>query len=334
MSWGAGAELRLWGNWTGKLEYLHVDVGGTTNVSQQSAPPSFGPIALTTTTSRIKDDIVRLGLNYRLGPTGAVMASTPTIGFPVKAPVSRTTSGWNWTGPYLGINAGYGVATDQFRQTFTYVTSPFPNPLVGGNTMDSTIAPKGGLLGFQGGYNYQTGSVVVGVEGDWQWADQTATSCGVSCSSRTGPGLLGSASNTFSRYEKVKWLATARGRVGWTPLDGAMIYATGGGAWMGVDEADALSATNTPFFPDAATAASFRGTVSGYVVGAGAELRLWGNWTGKLEYLHVDVGGTATSALHSMPPLIPPLVLATTTGRIRDDIVRLGLNYKLANGLP
>src|ERR1700694_4260830 len=79
--WGAGAELRLWGNWTGKLEYLHVDVGGTTNVSQQSAPPSFGPIALTTTTSRIKDDIVRLGLTYRLGLTGAGVAPPPTICF-------------------------------------------------------------------------------------------------------------------------------------------------------------------------------------------------------------------------------------------------------------
>jgi outer membrane immunogenic protein len=262
------------------------------------------------------------------------MASTSSTGFPVKASVSRTTSNWSWTGFYLGINAGYGVATDQFRQTSTNVTSPFPTPLVAGNTVSSTIAPKGGLLGFQGGFNYQTGSVVLGVEGDWQWANQTATACGTSCFFRTTPGFIGTAGNTLSRFEKVAWLATARGRVGWTPIDGAMIYVTGGGAWMGIDESDRLSASDAPFFPDEASAASFSNSVSGYVMGAGAELRLWGNWTGKLEYLHLDVGGTTTSALHSGPNIIGPLVLATATGRIRDDIVRLGLNYKLGSWTP
>jgi opacity protein-like surface antigen len=38
----------------------------------------------------------------------------------------------------------------------------------------------------------------------------------------------------------MKWFGTARGRIGWVPVDGAMIYATGGGAWIGIDETDTI----------------------------------------------------------------------------------------------
>jgi hypothetical protein len=40
-------------------------------------------------------------------------------------------------------------------------------------------------LGLQGGYNYQTGQIVWGVEGDWQWANQRANTCGAGCLSTT-----------------------------------------------------------------------------------------------------------------------------------------------------
>jgi outer membrane immunogenic protein len=126
----------------------------------------------------------------------------------------------------------------------------------------------------------------------------------------------------------MKWFGTARGRIGWVPVDGAMIYATGGGAWIGIDETDTIVSAPPVGFPPASTSASFGNTASGYAVGAGAEVRLWGNWTGKLEYLHLDVGGTSNAATHSAPPTIGPLVLTTTTGRITDDIFRVGLNYQ------
>ena len=164
---------------------------------------------------------------------------------------------------------------------------------------------------------------MLGVEGDWQWANQSATSCGIVCASATFTNPNVQTTSNFSVYQKVQWFATARGRIGWTPIDGAMFYATAGRAWMRIDETDStFSFASSPSL-SLATAASFSNTASGYVVGGGSELRLWGNWTGKLEYLHIDVGGTSnTGAQQGI------FQVTTTTGRIKDDIFRVGLNYQ------
>jgi outer membrane immunogenic protein len=60
-------------------------------------------------------------------------------------------------------------------------------------------------------------------------------------------------------------------------------------------------------------------------LGGGIELRLWERWTGKLEYLHLDLGSTS-----SLPVGVPTDTVVTTS-QIRSDIVRLGLNYQLWN---
>jgi outer membrane immunogenic protein len=312
---GAGAEVRLWGNWTGKVEYLHIDVGGTANTAVHSAG-LIGPLALTTTTGDIKNDIVRLGVNYKFGQWGTMEASAPSISLPVKTPLDRAPLIWNWSGFYLGASGGYGVASDEFSQTVTHSV-----PVSAHTTVNLTNTPKGEFLGLQGGYNYQTGQIVWGVEGDWQWANQSANTCGASCVSTTPtpPGIPSTSFNSVD--QKINWFATARGRIGWTPSNGTMLYATAGGAWMGIDETDAnfssISATTIT--------SSFSNTKSGYALGAGAEFRLWDNWTGKVEYLHIDVGGTTNTGGPST------FVLTTATSSIKDDIVRLGVNYKLGD---
>ena len=50
---------------------------------------------------------------------------------------------YNWNGPYLGINGGYGFA--------------------------GTHSGDGGLVGGTLGYNYQSGPWVFGLEGDMNW---------------------------------------------------------------------------------------------------------------------------------------------------------------------
>jgi outer membrane immunogenic protein len=59
---GAGAEWAIFGPWTAKVEYLYVDLG---TVSTSFAGP--GPFTLLTTSSRITDNIGRVGVNYRIG---------------------------------------------------------------------------------------------------------------------------------------------------------------------------------------------------------------------------------------------------------------------------
>ena len=63
---GGGVETALWNsNWSAKLEYLYVDLGTVTNSFSLGAVPE-GP-AIITSSSKIQDNIIRVGLNYRFG---------------------------------------------------------------------------------------------------------------------------------------------------------------------------------------------------------------------------------------------------------------------------
>lgn len=69
---GAGIEGAIGGNWTAKLEYLYMDLGKTSG-SFSTTLAAFGGGTLTSNySSRITDNILRVGVNYRFG--GPVVA--------------------------------------------------------------------------------------------------------------------------------------------------------------------------------------------------------------------------------------------------------------------
>ena len=69
---------------------------------------------------------------------------------------------YNWTGFYAGINGGYGWG-DSDRSTLPALI----------------VQAEGWLIGGTLGYNYQVGSFVCGLEGDWDWSDvKGAAACG------------------------------------------------------------------------------------------------------------------------------------------------------------
>ena len=131
------------------------------------------------------------------------------------------------------------------------------------------------MFGGQLGYNYQTGNWVWGIEGDVDGANIRASQGVVLAPIAGFPG--GSAFLT----EKQNWLASIRGRLGYTWGPG-MIYVTGGGAWTGVQ------ATGGATLLPRAIAGSFStsSTRSGYVVGAGYEWMIAPNWALRGEYLY------------------------------------------------
>jgi outer membrane immunogenic protein len=59
---GAGVEGHLSGNWTAKLEYLYVDLG---HVDFTTSIPAAAPPTTINTSSKITDNILRAGLNYK-----------------------------------------------------------------------------------------------------------------------------------------------------------------------------------------------------------------------------------------------------------------------------
>jgi outer membrane immunogenic protein len=232
---GGGIETMLGGSWSAKAEYLYIDAG-----TQDVLNPSFGANNNTFHFDN-RFHIYRYGLNYKFGPPAATAAVLPSH---------------NWSGLYVGVNAGAALSQDR-------VTFPTSTVFIGA----TDIAGSGFTGGAQGGYNWQFNSNwVTGVEGDIGWLGINRSTADFS----VGFGV------------KTDWYGTARGRVGYS-TGPALLYATGGVAFVNVK--NSFDRINSP-----PVTASKSETATGFVVGGGIEVALTQNWTAKTEYLYIDAG--------------------------------------------
>ncbi len=273
---GGGLEAALWGNWTAKVEYLYVDVGSLTVAD---------PDARMTYEHRLH--LARLGLNYRFwqpANMGAVVASA-------------TTTPYSWTGLYIGVNAGVGVSG-----TTVSNADPFNNGFF-------DMYDAGFTGGGQVGYNWQVApSWVLGVEGDVGFLNTSRTFCliGSNCSSATFFTVFKSES---------EFVATLRARAGYVAWHRALLYVTGGAAWVHVKDS----------WTDQGSVNQTSTTLSGWTVGGGLEAALGGNWTAKAEYLYIDVGShsVADADGNTNPGFLSPFEY-----KHRFHLARFGLNYR------
>jgi outer membrane immunogenic protein len=212
---------------------------------------------------------------------------------PAVAPV------YNWSGIYIGINGGYAFGSTDW--------SPAA-PLLGTGTFNT----NGGLVGGTAGFNFQSGQIVYGIEGDWDWADISGSSSNTT-STIDPAGICGTAGALACRYQtSSNWLSTIRGRVGYA-FDRVMIYATGGGA--AGDVKATFSNPNTGF------TGSTNSTEWGWTAGGGIEAALTENITAKVEYLFVDLqNGNCSPTICGGGTAVPVSFDAS--------IVRAGLNFK------
>jgi outer membrane immunogenic protein len=297
---GGGIEGRLSQSWTVKFEYLHLDFGPTTASTRLAANVGgAGFDVLERVDSRITDNIVRIGVNYRLldgAGTGVPQADPAMLA-------------WRWSGLYAGLNGGYGVGNTALKE-FNYIDPAIP-PAVGELTHYTSsfapqkISPQGALAGGQFGYNWQFDRIVLGVEGDAQWSGQKDTTCAMSCFTSFAIDKV---------TQRFNWFGTARARLGLAER-GYLLYITGGAAFAEIEETDEFGAFTS----------NFKQTKTGWVAGGGLEAWLTGRWTGKIEYLHADLGNIS----HTFPAVANGFVAAGTQSSVRNDLVRIGLNYKL-----
>jgi len=295
---GGGMEAAIGGPWTARIEYLHIDLGSQSLVFAD-------PAALETdsVTAAMRENVFRAGLNYRLGTTSGHGAPTMAV----KAPYAATPV-FAWTGWYGGINAGYSVANDRS----TYVV--FDPPPAGVFNVESyRLAPAGAVGGVQAGYNYQVADWVAGLEADIQATGQKDTACVFGCS--TNIFMNG---DTGVVRQKLPWFGTTRARLGIVAGE-ALFYVTGGFAYGNVQ----MNVVQDAGLAFAATA-SVKQTKAGGAFGGGIETALGGNWTGKVEYLHLDLGSQSMTFFD-----LPAVRTATVTAAFRDNVVRAGLNYHL-----
>src|SRR5882757_6687847 len=233
---------------------------------------------------RICTGIVAITSLLSTGAFAADLAPRPYTKAPVVAAVV-----YDWTGFYIGGNAGYswGRARTDGDLTGTQNVSVFrtagANLISSVNTVLASVPLTGradvnGFIGGgQAGYNWQRGTWLFGIEGDIQYSDERGRGevCLVAgCAIGTG---------LFTANYKLDWFGTARGRVGFLPTERVLLYATGGLAY-GHFGADA------PLLP-----LSWGSTRAGWTVGAGVEAAIDRNWSVKLEYLYTDLGDIGSS---------------------------------------
>ena len=188
---------------------------------------------------------------------------------------------------------------------------------------------SGALAGVQLGYNYQMGTWVLGVEGDFDGAGLNNSSQQVLPDPLLGSG--GTATVGFMGHEDIEWLASVRGRLGYT-WGPSLLYVTGGGAWEGVKDTYLLSTDTAAGTFSESAGVSATATRSGWVVGGGWEWMISSNWIARLEYLHYGFDSSSTTV--SVPVTCTFAGSAATCGSNATssnngiDAVRVGLSYK------
>jgi len=226
---------------------------------------------------------------------------------PIKARPLAPVAAYNWSGFYVGAHAGYRWADPEFSApAFDGAESTSP-------ARSERYRTDGGIVGVHAGYNHMiTPTILAGIEGDWTWGKSSASATGSSLDSNND-GFI------FRSEVELTWQATLRGRLG--VVNGQwLVYATGGVAFARIRWTD----TTTEYFPFpnaiGTTTSEAAKTLTGGVVGVGAERILTQNLIARLEYLYEHFGDTGV-----------PFGLGPRSGTLDLNNVhklRVGISYK------
>jgi outer membrane immunogenic protein len=238
---------------------------------------------------------------------------------PLRAPAPVIVA--TWTGCYVGLSIG--TANGKAKTEYGANTLTFPgtaNPIPAGTQATSDINLSGMIGGGQVGCNYQVGAWVFGIEGDW------------SVTNKDGQEFETLFAPAFRLQVTESWLATARGRIGYTVTDKWLWYVTGGGAWARVRDSNFGCVVAPPAIAGACLTAAVptaqeNNVVSGWTVGLGTEYMLGYGWSIKSEYLYVQF---SRSSYFSPTNVVTGAVFDT---KLNDHIFRFGMNYKFGWGV-
>ncbi|HEX5779695.1 MAG TPA: outer membrane beta-barrel protein [Xanthobacteraceae bacterium] len=196
-------------------------------------------------------------LALMVGANTALAADMPR---PVtKAPATVVAPMFNWSGFYVGLDAGYLWS----RVDLSVPASPASGTAHG--EPDSFTA--GGHIGWRQQFN---GPWVVGVEADWSWLDGSDRA---DLSGAPGEALIAGTN----------WDASLRGVLGFAS-NRTLYYVTGGWSW--IDGNGCGSSVPGVCFPNT----DVSDTLDGWTAGAGIAHAYADNLILRLEYLYADYG--------------------------------------------
>jgi outer membrane immunogenic protein len=249
------------------------------------------------------------GLALSLVPFATAIAAD----LPTKAP---SPPAFSWSGCYVGVNGGGGANGSDFVSVVGPGTHLGPADAA---TVSGTGTGSGNnsnfLAGGQIGCNWQSGTIVYGVEADADYFHSNAQFL-------NGTGTL-STGDSFAVGQSLTtdYLATVRPRVG-VAADRSLFYVTGGVAFTRVSYVQTYADTLN------AGTGSATGTNSlvGWTVGTGWEYAWNDHFVTRVEYLFAKFpttngAGQIVDTVGGANPLSGSASLVIQT-------VRLGLNYK------
>jgi outer membrane immunogenic protein len=238
----------------------------------------------------------------------------------------------SWTGFYVGAEIGARWSDPTWSTTCLqpgFATCPaanFPTRFTFNNpeSFDSVSVKGGPFIG----YNYQIGSQwVVGIEGDWQYGEN----------SRTNPGIPGAEDPTVAGEPgldrstvRENWDASIRARAGFLVMPNLLLFGTGGAAFTHVS-ATAFCGTafpvgwcgaGDPLIGIPQTASTIR---TGWTVGGGVEYMIAPNWLIRAEYRYADYGSFGSTLFSGVVGNGDAISFNT---RLRTNTASVGFAYK------
>jgi outer membrane immunogenic protein len=283
-----------------------------------------------------------------VGPAMAADINRPVYKGPPPQPPAPV---YNWTGWYVGLNAGGTWSNDNdinVTSTPGFCNAVFPGCVATPSSsallaaVSSGDIQTGNSAGFIGGgqvgYNWQFTNWVAGIEADIQGIANHHQS-GTLDSTLQNPNFVNTLVQSSTASKEVSWLGTVRGRLGWLATPTLLIFGTGGLAYGDVklDYSSVGRELHDPGLPNSySSSASFSEIRAGWTAGGGFEWMFAPNWSAKAEYLFYDLGNVSVAASPLVNIAGPgsalnggiyssafPVVSTKFTG----NIVRAGVSY-------
>jgi outer membrane immunogenic protein len=193
----------------------------------------------------------------------------------------------NWGGLYVGVHAGALRGKADWLLTRGAVYADWPT--------------RGMFGGVHAGYNFQSGSAVIGLQAEGNISGESGRA-------RDPSGL-----RVGTRSERV---SSADARLGYA-FGRALVYAIGGVAFSDNRTHGYLPGLD----------AMFRGNHVGFDYGVGAEFAITDRVSMRLEYRHYDLGGKNFGPT----PRGAPWYYTEHAHRYEKDVVRMGFSYRFGS---
>jgi len=222
-----------------------------------------------------------------------------------------------WSGWYLGANIGANWSSSDLKAAVAQGNGAVVIPPADVNLINQTTGGSSNKTGFtggiEGGYNYQMGSWLLGIETDFVALDNNERT------TRNFQSTIGPATYALNQRAKTSWMWSLRPRLGY--VSGPwLFYGTGGIATSKIKVAVDFSDNRTP---QNIVSSDDSKTKTGWIAGAGVGYALTPNWSLKGEWLYADFGSISTT-------VVSPggFVALTSRADVQTNLIRAGVDYR------